>query len=185
MPGHCEPPHFQLDWICCHCDMASHCGECWSHGRCDGGSIPPTAISKLRQICSPHICLCLSEEKLKAGGPFYLVSMPGEVKDPTRGKCVTCSGLTSSREGQYLHQTKWAIWRKSPETWTFTTCSTVLSQVSTKLLLTYTWAVGTAVLDCTVAWSCSSLDARCDSSCSTCWAHLMTSFCKKRMVCVK
>ena len=26
---------------------------------------------------------CLSEEALKAVGPFYLVSMPGEVKDPT------------------------------------------------------------------------------------------------------
>ena len=25
--------------------------------------------------------LCLSDETLKAGGPFYLVSMPGEVKD--------------------------------------------------------------------------------------------------------
>ena len=53
--------------------------------RGDGGSIPPTAISKLRQFRSPHICLCLSEETLKAGGPFYLVSMPGEVKDPTQG----------------------------------------------------------------------------------------------------
>ena len=32
--------------------------------------------------------MCLSEETLKAGGPFYLVSMPalpGEVKDPTQG----------------------------------------------------------------------------------------------------
>ena len=29
--------------------------------------------------------LCLSEETLKAGGSFYLVSMPGEVKDPTQG----------------------------------------------------------------------------------------------------
>ena len=48
--------------------------------RVDGGSIPSTAISKPR-----HICLCLSEETLKAGGPFYLVSMPGEVKDPTQG----------------------------------------------------------------------------------------------------
>ena len=53
--------------------------------RGDGGSIPPTAVSKLRQFRSPHICPCLSEETLKAGGPFYLVSMPGEVKDPTRG----------------------------------------------------------------------------------------------------
>ena len=48
----------------------------------DGGSIPPAAISKLRQFHSPHICLCLTEETLKAGGLFYLVSMPGEVKDP-------------------------------------------------------------------------------------------------------
>ena len=29
--------------------------------------------------------LCLSEETLKAVGPFYLVSMPGEVKYPTQG----------------------------------------------------------------------------------------------------
>ena len=53
--------------------------------RRDGGSIPPTTVSKLRQFHSPHICLCLSEEILTAGGPFYLVSMPGEVKDPTQG----------------------------------------------------------------------------------------------------
>ena len=53
--------------------------------RRDGVSIPPTAVSKLRQFRSPHICLCLSEETLKAGGPFYLVSMPGEVKYPTQG----------------------------------------------------------------------------------------------------
>ena len=53
--------------------------------RGDGGSIPPTAVSKLRQFRSPHICLCLSEETLKASGPFYLVSMPGEVKVPTQG----------------------------------------------------------------------------------------------------
>ena len=42
----------------------------------------------------------LSEETLKAGGPFHLLSMPGEVKDPTQGKCVPCSELTHSREGQ-------------------------------------------------------------------------------------
>ena len=52
--------------------------------RGDGGSIPPTAVSKLRQFRSPHIA-CLSEETLKADGPFCLVSMPGEVKDPTQG----------------------------------------------------------------------------------------------------
>ena len=59
--------------------------ERWTVNRGDGGSIPPTAVSKLRQFRSPHICPCLSEEKLKVGGPFYLVSIPGEVKDPTQG----------------------------------------------------------------------------------------------------
>ena len=53
------------------------------------GSIPPTAVSELRQFRSPHICLCLSEETLKAGGPFYLVFMPGGVKDPTQGVNVS------------------------------------------------------------------------------------------------
>ena len=41
-------------------------------------------VPKLRQFRLPNICLCLLEETLKAGGPFYLVSMP-EVKDPTQG----------------------------------------------------------------------------------------------------
>ena len=49
--------------------------------RGDGGSIPPTAISKLRQFLHPTFT-CLSEETLKA---FCLVSMPGEVKYPTQG----------------------------------------------------------------------------------------------------
>ena len=66
--------------------------------RGDDVSIPPTAVSKLRKFCLPHICLYLSEETLKAGGPFYLMSMPGEVKDPTQRVNVTCSGLNNSRE---------------------------------------------------------------------------------------
>ena len=44
-----------------------------------------TAVLKLRQFRLPYICLSLLEETLKAGGPFYLVSMSGEVKDPTQG----------------------------------------------------------------------------------------------------
>ena len=40
---------------------------------------------------------CLSEERLKAAGPFYLGSMPGEVKDPTQWvNSVTCRGLHDS-----------------------------------------------------------------------------------------
>ena len=65
------------------------CGGVPDINRRDGDSIPPTTV--LKQFHSPHICLCLSEETLKAGGPFYLVSMPGEEKDHTQGgsKCVT------------------------------------------------------------------------------------------------
>ena len=56
--------------------------ECWTVNR--GGSIPSTTVLKLRQFHSPHICLCLSEETLTAGGPFYLVSVPGKVKGLTQ-----------------------------------------------------------------------------------------------------
>ena len=69
----------------CNMGSSGHMVEHRNVNRGDSGSIPPTAISKLRQFRSPHICLFLSEETLKAGGPFYLVSMPGEVKDPTQG----------------------------------------------------------------------------------------------------
>ena len=46
----------------------------------DQGSSPPPAVLKLGQFC-----LCLSEETLKALGLFHLVSLPGEIKDPTQG----------------------------------------------------------------------------------------------------
>ena len=51
----------------------------------DGSS--PTAVKTFRfgTLAIPFtlLCQCLSDETLKAVGPFYLVSMPGEVKDPT------------------------------------------------------------------------------------------------------
>ena len=42
--------------------------------------------------------MCLSEETLKAVGPFYLVSMPGEVQDPAQGvnRQIPCRGLHTS-----------------------------------------------------------------------------------------
>ena len=47
----------------------------------------PTSVKTFRfgtlAIPLTPLCQCLSEETLKAVGPFYLVSMPGEVKDPT------------------------------------------------------------------------------------------------------
>ena len=53
--------------------------------RGDRGSSLPAAVSKLSQFRSPDICLCLSEENQNAGGPSYLLSVPGEVKYPTQG----------------------------------------------------------------------------------------------------
>ena len=41
-------------------------------------------VSKLGLFLSRHF-VCLSEEAVKAVGPLYLVSMPGEVNDPTQG----------------------------------------------------------------------------------------------------
>ena len=68
--------------------------------RGDDGSVPPTAISKLRQFHSPHICLCLSKET-KSWWSFPSGVYDRESKrSHTGGKCVTCSGLTNSREGQ-------------------------------------------------------------------------------------
>ena len=51
--------------------------------RRDGGSMPPTAVSKLSQFLHPTFA-CVFRKDLKTGGPFCLVSMPGEVKDPTQ-----------------------------------------------------------------------------------------------------
>ena len=44
--------------------------------------LPP--FRNLRNFIHPTFA-CFLEELSKAGGPFYLVSMPGEVKDPTQG----------------------------------------------------------------------------------------------------
>ena len=74
-------------------DRWNHQGARWPSGlerwlvQATGLSWPgsnPTAenfASELWQFRLPRFPL--SEETLKAVGPFYLVSMPGEVKDPT------------------------------------------------------------------------------------------------------
>ena len=46
---------------------------------------PPAAVSKFGQLCSPHFACFFRKRHLKVVGPFYLVSMPGEVKDPMQG----------------------------------------------------------------------------------------------------
>ena len=59
--------------------------ECWTVNRGTVVQYHLLSVSKLRQFLSTHICMCLPEETLKlvkASDSFYLVSMPGKVKDP-------------------------------------------------------------------------------------------------------
>ena len=55
--------------------MCGSASDCLSMGSV---SNLPDAFSKLGGNFVPPLCLCLSEEILKAVGPFYLVSMSGE-----------------------------------------------------------------------------------------------------------
>ena len=71
------------------CDRNGNSWEWWLRGRVQdyqsrGWWFNPTCHPfETEAISFTSHCLCLSEETLKAGGP-YLVSMPGEVKDPTQ-----------------------------------------------------------------------------------------------------
>ena len=60
--------------------------DCAIDNRVVAGSNHTGASWKL-PIFFTQLSQCISEETIKAVGPFYLVSRPGEVKDPTRGKC--------------------------------------------------------------------------------------------------
>ena len=61
-----------------------------------GGSIPSTTIPKVGQFRLSHFA-CLSEDTVKAIGPFCLVSMSGEVKDHTQG--VNVYPVVDSKSG--------------------------------------------------------------------------------------
>ena len=56
-----------------------------SRDRTIDGSTPTAGDFEFGTLAIPLtlLCQCLSDETLKSVGPFYLVSMPGEVKDPT------------------------------------------------------------------------------------------------------
>ena len=67
----------------------------WSCGRASGFQSKGPGLEttccrfKTWAISFTPLCPCLSEDTLKAFGPFCLVSMPGEVKDPTQGNKKT------------------------------------------------------------------------------------------------
>ena len=68
--------------------------------RGDGGSIRLTAVSKLRQFRSSHICLSFGRDTKIRRSLLADVYPGGSKRSHTGGKCVTCSGLTNTREGQ-------------------------------------------------------------------------------------
>ena len=61
--------------------VVAHWLERATGNRVVAGWNPAEAVWKLAISFTP-LCQCLSEETLKAVVPFYLVSMPGEIKDP-------------------------------------------------------------------------------------------------------
>ena len=59
--------------------------------------------------------LCLSDETVKAVGPFYLVSMPGEVKYPTQMGNLSWTPHSNLEKDNSLTTTPvlaqiWAFW---------------------------------------------------------------------------
>ena len=84
--------------------------------RGDSGSIPPTVL-KLWQFRLPHICLFFGREHKRPVVFLSGVYARGSKRSHTGGRCVTCSGLTNSREGQLLSLLAqvWAVWTKPPK----------------------------------------------------------------------
>ena len=73
-----------------------HVVERRAFGRRDQGLKPPAAILKLGQYRPPHFARVFWKT-LKVVGPFYLVSMPGEIKDPTQGVNMLSVGVSTSK----------------------------------------------------------------------------------------
>ena len=65
--------------------------------RRDGGSMPPTAVSKLRQFLHPTFACVFRKRPKNRWSLLSGVYARGSKRSHTGGKCVTCSGLTNSR----------------------------------------------------------------------------------------
>ena len=75
-----------------HCGLERHGNAVVSTSACHAGSRgtlprPGTllGVKNMALYIRDCVSLCISDETLKAVGPFYLVSMPGEVKYATHG----------------------------------------------------------------------------------------------------
>ena len=76
---------------------SGHAVEDRTVNRGDGGSIPPTAVSKLRQFRSPpQLPLSFGRDTNSRWSFLSGVYARGSKRSHTGGKCVTCSGLKNS-----------------------------------------------------------------------------------------
>ena len=73
--------------------------------RGDGGSIPPTAVSKQ----FPHLPVSFGRESKSRWSLLSGVYARGSKRSHTGGKCVTCSGLTNSREELLRYPRFWPL----------------------------------------------------------------------------
>ena len=89
--------------------------ECRAVNQGDGGSIPPTAVSKLRQynffLFTPHLPVSFRTDTKSRWSLLSGVYARGSKRSHTRGKCVTCSGLIHSHWTLNALQ-KASIWEK-------------------------------------------------------------------------
>ena len=68
--------------------------------RGDGGSIPPTAVSKLSNFVHLTLPVSFGRDTKSRWSLLSGVYARGSKRSHTGGKCVICHGLTISREGQ-------------------------------------------------------------------------------------
>ena len=68
--------------------------------RGDGGSIPPATVSKLSNFVHLTLPVSFGRDTKSQWSLLSGVYARGSKRSHTGGKCVTCSGLTNSREGQ-------------------------------------------------------------------------------------
>ena len=82
--------------------------------RGDGGSIPPTTVTKLRQfLFTPHLPVSFGRDTKNRWSLLSGVYARGSKRSHTGGKCVTCSGLTNSRWTlNALQRAPSSIWEK-------------------------------------------------------------------------
>ena len=95
------PQYYAIGLVCGRITALYQCGERRTVNRGDGGSIPPTAVSKLRQF-TPHLPVCFGRDTKSRWSLLSGVYARGSKISHTGGKCVTRSGLINSTKEQLL-----------------------------------------------------------------------------------